>query len=1065
MRMCSWFRWAIRIVCFFGCLSWGEAQTYQVRIEVEDVWWESPENFGAFLKAVIDSNGISIPPSNDYFYQWYVYFSHEGYWRLLSGGFGVDEASPETLPGESILTYVVVSDSVNHAFEGIQSPVAGPFTMPGSGGWPVSFRPLDHNGNDFSSHVTPRHWRYTLDRWKDGYRGFLTLDHDEVIQASPGFVAPLQEKRHFWDQDPAIIRNYRIISVDRNLHELVVQYDSSYGGITLIAELLSSGGVEDSIDFKDPWLVDTTDSRFYTPPYGYHNLGMDAPFKRYPTPLNLTLTSPFKGVFLNQIPDPNNPDIPYYSVRAVDNQQVTINGKTVTYDWESWSYNPNSISLQYPNSRTTAVVFKQDGATLTANLKGRRVSNTPRATFANNGRKLSHRWGAGFAQKPVLVYTDRGHVFKAYQDDGGLWQKDIRVATAGSNETLLHPSIAYLHDMSGIVPGNTHEVSWESFSAGVYVPQCTRCGAWSYGSDVGPTHPSVAGYRYVDSQTGQDVYRFALAFRGRRVVESGGVEGIQVHFESTDGSVSVLKSLRQEASADFPSLDNRKYDSGSSNAPPYYMLVWQESGGSSPGIHYREFYLDAQSNLQVMQSCLLTANLANYFAHAYPSVHVSGPYPDQERVFVVWQGMERFSPGESVTSTEGCPPAGKNEVPVVLLWQKGSQCNSGATLVAFRLSSTCDRLPVVSSRSASGGQEVRLVFQDGSTVVKTVKRTSSGVWSDPLTLSSDGAYPALATVGSGFQAIWTEQGSSPYRVMHTTSFPDGADASGTLVHSRQVIFRLKQSLAGGPLLPFDAQVVLEVGDPLLESGAGSQLLSPEPLVGDSSMLVYGPVVVSGEGARLRVPVRVLSRGVKASVGEQRGPVRVLPMVSLQLHVLGGSPLLVPVGQLSTAVLSADTGWVDYRDTLMVDLSGYQGQRFKFRARLHTGKRARLSFVEVYDLRGTGEAVAGPNAPLAVGQEASPVSVPTRLTLLPARPNPFNPSTEIGFGLPAAARVRLVVYDVLGRRIRTLAEGNYPAGWHRVRWDGRDESGREVASGVYLYRLFVLPLLKAGRGMS
>jgi hypothetical protein len=69
-----------------------------------------------------------------------------------------------------------------------------------------------------------------------------------------------------------------------------------------------------------------------------------------------------------------------------------------------------------------------------------------------------------------------------------------------------------------------------------------------------------------------------------------------------------------------------------------------------------------------------------------------------------------------------------------------------------------------------------------------------------------------------------------------------------------------------------------------------------------------------------------------------------------------------------------------------------------------------------------------------------------------RPNPFNPSTEIVFSLANDGRARLGIYDVRGRLVATLADAHFDAGPHRMAWDGRDESGAPVASGVYFYRL-------------
>ncbi len=68
------------------------------------------------------------------------------------------------------------------------------------------------------------------------------------------------------------------------------------------------------------------------------------------------------------------------------------------------------------------------------------------------------------------------------------------------------------------------------------------------------------------------------------------------------------------------------------------------------------------------------------------------------------------------------------------------------------------------------------------------------------------------------------------------------------------------------------------------------------------------------------------------------------------------------------------------------------------------------------------------------------------------PNPFNPSTEIGFSLPGQSFVTLDIFDVSGKRVRRLLEGNRPAGNHSVHWGGLDDSGSAVVSGVYFYHL-------------
>jgi uncharacterized glyoxalase superfamily protein PhnB len=75
-----------------------------------------------------------------------------------------------------------------------------------------------------------------------------------------------------------------------------------------------------------------------------------------------------------------------------------------------------------------------------------------------------------------------------------------------------------------------------------------------------------------------------------------------------------------------------------------------------------------------------------------------------------------------------------------------------------------------------------------------------------------------------------------------------------------------------------------------------------------------------------------------------------------------------------------------------------------------------------------------------------------LALEQNHPNPFNPSTAISFTLPGRMKVKLVVYDVQGKRVRTLVDATLEEGKQQWAWDGKDSRGRPAASGVYFYRL-------------
>jgi hypothetical protein len=79
-------------------------------------------------------------------------------------------------------------------------------------------------------------------------------------------------------------------------------------------------------------------------------------------------------------------------------------------------------------------------------------------------------------------------------------------------------------------------------------------------------------------------------------------------------------------------------------------------------------------------------------------------------------------------------------------------------------------------------------------------------------------------------------------------------------------------------------------------------------------------------------------------------------------------------------------------------------------------------------------------------------LPVKFSLHHNRPNPFNPRTTIAYEVPVVAHVRIDVYNILGQDIKALVDEVMPTGIHEVIWDGTDENGHRVATGVYFYRM-------------
>ncbi|HDL00877.1 MAG TPA: T9SS type A sorting domain-containing protein [candidate division Zixibacteria bacterium] len=99
-----------------------------------------------------------------------------------------------------------------------------------------------------------------------------------------------------------------------------------------------------------------------------------------------------------------------------------------------------------------------------------------------------------------------------------------------------------------------------------------------------------------------------------------------------------------------------------------------------------------------------------------------------------------------------------------------------------------------------------------------------------------------------------------------------------------------------------------------------------------------------------------------------------------------------------------------------------------------------------------EAASSDGVLALVENRAKEVVIPTSFELSQNYPNPFNPETNISFSLPNQTDLTLEIFNILGKKVRVLIDDTFAAGHHVVMWDGRNDTGVEVASGVYFYRI-------------
>ena len=81
-----------------------------------------------------------------------------------------------------------------------------------------------------------------------------------------------------------------------------------------------------------------------------------------------------------------------------------------------------------------------------------------------------------------------------------------------------------------------------------------------------------------------------------------------------------------------------------------------------------------------------------------------------------------------------------------------------------------------------------------------------------------------------------------------------------------------------------------------------------------------------------------------------------------------------------------------------------------------------------------------------------VGLPTDFALHENYPNPFNPSTNLRFDLPDVSDVNIVIYNMVGQKIRSFRMNGMSAGYHSLTWDATNDYGDQVSAGVYFYQL-------------
>ena len=333
---------------------------------------------------------------------------------------------------------------------------------------------------------------------------------------------------------------------------------------------------------------------------------------------------------------------------------------------------------------------------------------------------------------------------------------------------------------------------------------------------------------------------------------------------------------------------------------------------------------------------------------------------------------------------------------------------------------------------------IRSAFYDGET------------WAYPGSLGN-GSYPSISEVNEQLMTVWTDNSSGlPYIIRNDLLNPE--ERAGRIETDyitkrfRKETFRLSHI----PNPQLEGSLRLKVGDIRLDGVNGISTLS---FTHKNDSLNPKPFLQT-EAFFITPEVQSLIIDYRVDVNDLRRPkVKLnLPLFGLRLvDANSGTPLLtLKQAQFDTLHKSN----YHFADSLIVDLQPYVGRQavLQMRGIYHlipnvSKKAERMDIFEFYETPASKQVIA-----LNQVENENPAELPTVFRLAQNYPNPFNPQTIIKFDLPEPVPVVLNIFDITGRKIHTLVNNSMEAGSHQVVWNGQDDYGNQVASGVHLYRI-------------
>ena len=780
---------------------------------------------------------------------------------------------------------------------------------------------------------------------------------------------------------------------------------TSLSPVTITTQLIE-GGTGGNIEFRDPWYL--ADASGNQPnqllPYG-------APFS--PTGAYNQSTG---GVFTLQ--DYNIPGNPYYSVGA-PSQQIG----NFTWNFVNWKVTQGAASFQNANAAQTGVVFNSPNTTVTATLKGHRISNSTLALSANQQRKFSRWREINNENGYKFIYESGGQIWEVFSTDmGGTWRPEKLVST--NPGTHKNPSLA-IAGLYQSVP-SSHDIVWHTNASSV--DQIWYRISTSPPRIIGniTAHPSISPAPVI-ARRDYEIYQLLAAYTRSN--------GIDVMKSSDYGTTWIRDTYSDSLNGRYrPSLSsaggNTVYLAYDNGRRVYFDFYYRHCLGIPCGYIEGWWRVLYRGQEEVVPGSV--SNREGFIGNA----QVVSPRTFSYDVGVVWEMQEGLYVADALKEEQmevdvhderGIRIQGTTEYSVCF---QSRLYHSYPWDPVKKFVGNNYRSPTISYVTDN---KLLWMWTNGQNIISTQSTDRGLTWSTPTMLHTGIDPHAVLAAGEPTQAaqyVYRSLSGPIYQVGPPSGTVQNVELTDGV--TREIIVADESS---------DASLSIELSSLWLKTSANTIKTIPFAVQDDSAFSASVDNVEQYLGvAPYTIPQDADSVYLRIRMGSKRTSILAQRNVPLRVKVyftIDGSPR-------RTAAQWRFTGDNSLNKTFRLPARQLRGKQVQFGISIlgldRNNPDFRASVATVYRCASG----ISPENKIAVHSQEE---VPHTFDLEQNYPNPFNPATVIRYQLPENGYVSLKIYDVLGREVAALVDEYKEAGYYEEEWDA---SG--LSSGVYIYRL-------------